>query len=53
MSVNIRPTDWQAGLTLGESLAYAYDNEVACDVTFHLGKGEVDIKAHRLILSLR
>ena len=59
-AVQVRPSDWQAGLSLGQSVAYAYDNEVACDVLFHLSSrrrsrgGEViEARAHRLVLSLR
>ncbi|XP_041373457.1 BTB/POZ domain-containing protein 6-like [Gigantopelta aegis] len=44
---------WQRGKSLSQSLVYARDHKIMCDVTFKVGEQKKSIEAHKLILSLR
>ena len=39
--------DWQFGKTLPDRMNYILQNELMCDVTFHVGANRTPIKAHK------
>ncbi|KAK3087663.1 hypothetical protein FSP39_008900 [Pinctada imbricata] len=41
---------WQNGRSISECLEYMWTNEIACDVTFVVGKSRVEMHAHKTIL---
>ena len=44
-------TDWQVGKTLPNRINYMQQNELMCDVTFHVGANRTPIKAHKYMLA--
>ncbi|XP_041373524.1 BTB/POZ domain-containing protein 6-like [Gigantopelta aegis] len=44
---------WQRGKSLSQSLVYARDHKIMCDVTFKVGEHKKSIEAHKLILCSR
>ena len=44
-------TDWQVGKTLPNRINYMLQNELMCDVTFHIGANRTPIKAHKFMLA--
>ena len=45
--------DWQMHKAPLECTKYLLENEVNCDVNFRIGEEPENIKAHKLILSMR
>ena len=43
--------DWQFGKTLPDRMNYMLQNELMCDVTFHVGANRTPIKAHTFMLA--
>jgi hypothetical protein len=43
--------DWQFGKTLPDRINYMLQNELMCDVTFHVGANQTPIKAHKFMLA--
>jgi hypothetical protein len=43
--------DWQFGKTLPDRINYMLQNELMCDVTFHVGANRTPIKAHKFMLA--
>ncbi|XP_071127106.1 BTB/POZ domain-containing protein 6-like [Mytilus edulis] len=44
-------TDWQIGKSLLDRMKYMLDNQLMCDVTFHVGSDRSPIKAHKYMLA--
>ncbi|CAC5411604.1 BTBD3_6 [Mytilus coruscus] len=44
-------TDWQIGKSLSDRMKYMLDNQLMCDVTFHVGSDKSPIKAHKYMLA--
>ncbi|CAG2224276.1 BTBD3_6 [Mytilus edulis] len=42
--------DWQIGKSLSDRMKYMLNNQLMCDVTFHVGTGKTPIKAHKYML---
>jgi hypothetical protein len=43
--------DWQFGKTLPDRMNYMLQNELMCDVTFHVGANRMPFKAHKFMLA--
>ena len=43
--------DWQFGKTLPDRINCMLQNELMCDVTFHVGANRMPIKAHKFMLA--
>ena len=43
--------DWQFGKTLPDRINYMLQNQLMCDVTFHVGANRTPIKAHKFMLA--
>ena len=43
--------DWQFGKTLPDHINYMLQNELMCDVKFHVGANRMPIKAHKSMLA--
>jgi len=43
--------DWQFGKMLPDCINYMLQNELMCDVTFHVGANRMPIKAHKFMLA--
>ncbi|XP_052077379.1 BTB/POZ domain-containing protein 2-like [Mytilus californianus] len=44
-------SDWQIGKSLSDRMKYMLDNQLMCDVTFHVGIDKTPIKAHKYMLA--
>ncbi|XP_063413366.1 BTB/POZ domain-containing protein 6-like [Mytilus trossulus] len=42
---------WQEGKSLSDRMKYMLDNQLMCDVTFHVGSDRSPIKAHKYMLA--
>ncbi|XP_052075925.1 BTB/POZ domain-containing protein 6-like [Mytilus californianus] len=47
----VAQTDWQIGKSLSDRMKYMLDNQLMCDVTFHVGSAKSPIKAHKYMLA--
>ena len=43
--------EWQFGKTLPNRINYMLQNQLMCDVTFHVGANRTPIKAHKFMLA--
>jgi hypothetical protein len=43
--------EWQFGKTLPDRINYMLQNQLMCDVTFHVGANRTPIKAHKFMLA--
>ena len=43
--------DWQIGKSVLQRMKYMLDNQLMCDVTFHVGTDKTPIQAHKYMLA--
>ncbi|VDI09591.1 Hypothetical predicted protein [Mytilus galloprovincialis] len=44
-------SDWQIGKSLSDRMKYMLNNQLMCDVTFHVGTDKTPIQAHKYMLA--
>ena len=49
--ITIMADEWQIGKTLSDRLCHMLNNQLMCDVTFHVGSTQTPIKSHKFMLA--
>ena len=44
---------WQCNKTLSQCLEYMLEHQISCDVTFLVGEGREEVRAHKFVLISR